>query len=133
MSDSGKDMANSYSDPAAALGRRMKGSGNETARKRFRSMTNTSRRPQGRPRSIGDFDVLEDGSLYFRKMDVACSSCGAFHFIAERKRGLSMSRPAFQNFCTNGCIISEIVPRFLDAPLLLKQLLTESSSNAKLF
>ncbi len=133
MVDSGNDMAISYPDPAAALGRRMRDSGNETARKIFRRMTTTARRPRERPRSIGDFDVLEDGSLYFRKMDVDCSSCGALHFIVERKRGSSMGRPAFSNCCTNGCIASEIVPRFSDAPILLKQLLTESSTNATSF
>ena len=69
-------MANSYPDPVASRRRLMRDSGNETARKRFRRMTTTAKRPRGRPRSIGDFDVLEDGSSYFRKMDelVRCSS-----------------------------------------------------------
>ncbi len=68
---------------------------NERARKRFDSASNWSGRPRGRPRGSRDFDTLEDGYLYLRKMDAECDMCGALHFMRKRKISSSLANTNF--------------------------------------
>ncbi len=76
---------------------------------------------------------MQDGSLYFRKMNIECTFCGALHFLAERKKSSSYINPKFSVCCSNGLITTQIVPRFSETPEILKQLLSQSTPNSRSF
>ncbi len=59
--------------------------------------------------------------------------CGALHFVSERKKGSSLANPELSACCSNGLIDSQVVPRFSNAPYLLKRLLSESNPYSRSF
>ena len=100
---------------------------------KIRRVLNNSGRRRGRPSSAGDHDIVQDGSLYFRKMNIECTFCGALHFLAKRKKSSSYINPKFSGCCSNGFITSQIVPRFPKTPEILKPLLSQSTPNSSSF
>ncbi len=107
--------------------------GNDIDRDKIWWVLHNSGRRRGRPGSSGDQDIVQYGSLYFRKMNIECTISRALHFLAERKKTSSYINLKFSGCCSNGLIASQIVPRFSETPEILKQLLSQSTPDSRSF
>ncbi len=95
---------------------------------------------QERARQVTDPDATDLSRRFFPsngrrccalgEMDVECRNCGALHFLAERKVGISGTNPAFSNCCQGGKLTTEHMPLLQDPPHILQELLTQDTSEA---